>query len=77
MKLLTTIMHSNPAVIADYIQQKMYLLFLREYYMNPALLKEKRTIVDKGRTSNRMLLLLTTCKSSLFDYVFCYNEDLA
>ncbi|CAF3265582.1 unnamed protein product [Rotaria sp. Silwood2] len=76
-KLLTTIMHSNPAVIADYIQQKMYLLFLREYYMNPALLKEKQKIVDKGRTSNRMLSLLTSCNPSLFDHVFCYNEELA
>ena len=75
-KLLNTIMHSNPAVIADYIQQKLYLLFLREYYMNPALLKEKQNIVDKGRTSNRMLSLLTSCNPSLFDHVFCYNEEL-
>jgi hypothetical protein len=75
-KLLTTIIHSNPAVIADFIQHKLYLLFLREYYTNPALLKEKRNIVDKGRTSNRMLLLLASCNPSLFDYVFCYNEEL-
>jgi hypothetical protein len=72
-KLLTTIMRSNPTVIADFIQQKLYLMFLREYFLNPALLKEKQKMVDKGRTSNRVCLLLTSCSPSLFDHVFCYT----
>jgi hypothetical protein len=72
-KLLTTIMRSNPTVIADFIQQKLYLMFLREYFLNPAPLKEKQKIVDKGRTSNRVCLLLTSCSPSLFEHVFCYT----
>ncbi|CAF1345446.1 unnamed protein product [Rotaria magnacalcarata] len=71
--LLTTAMRSNPSIIADFIQHKLYILYLKEYYTNPVLLKEKRQIVSKGRTSNRIRKLLRQSKLSLFDYVFCYS----
>jgi len=72
-KLFATIMSSNPSVIADYIQHKLYLLFLREYFLNPFMLKEKQKIVGKGRTSNRVRKLLTYCKPSLFDQIFSFT----
>jgi hypothetical protein len=71
-KLLSTIIRSNPSVIADFIEQKLYLLYLREYYLNPALIIEKRQIVGKGRTSNRIRQLLTKCQPTLLDHVLCY-----
>lgn len=72
-KLLYTITRTNPSVIADFIQHKLYLLFLRQYYLNPILLKEKRTIVTRGRTSKRLRQLLASCKQSLFEVVFCFT----
>jgi hypothetical protein len=71
-KLLSTIIQSNPSVIADFIEQKLYLLYLREYYLNPALKIEKRKIVGKGRTSNRIRQLLMKCQPTLLDHVLCY-----
>ena len=71
-KLIPTIIRTNLSVLCDFLQHKMYLLFIYEYYNNPLLLKEKRTIVDKGRTSIRILNLFKNVKSSLFDYVLCY-----
>jgi hypothetical protein len=71
-KLIPTIITTNPSVICDFLQHKMYLLYIYEYYNNPLLLKEKRTIVNKGRTSNRILNLFENIKSSLFDYVLCF-----
>jgi hypothetical protein len=72
-KLLSTIIRTNPSIIADFIQHKLYLLFLREYFLNPVLLKEKQAIVTRGRTSNRIRRLLESCKQSLFDQVFCFT----
>jgi len=74
VKLFTTIIRSNPTVISDYIQHKLYLLFLNEYFVNPILLKEKQKIVGRGRTPNRILKLLTVCKPTLFDRVFSFAE---
>ena len=71
-KFIPTIITTNPSVICDFLQHKMYLLYIYEYYNNPLLLKEKRTIVNKGRTSNRILNLFENIKSSLFDYVLCF-----
>jgi hypothetical protein len=73
-KLFYTIIHTNPSIIADFIQQKLYLLFLREYFTNPVLIKEKRMIVGRGRTSNRIRQLLSSCNQSLFDRVFCVDQ---
>ena len=70
-KLLSTIIRSNPSVIADFIEQKLYLVYLKEYYLNPALVKEKRKIVGKGRTSNRIRRLLTGYHPTLLDHVLC------
>ena len=71
-KLLSTFTRTNRSVIADFIQHKLYLLFLKEYFLNPNLLKEKRKIIGKGRTSNRITQLLVSREPSLFDHVFCY-----
>ena len=71
-KLIPTIITTNPSVICDFLQHKMYLLYIYEYYNNPLLLKEKRTIVNKGRTNKRILNLFENIKSSLFDYVLCF-----
>lgn len=73
-KLLATIFRTNPAIIADFLQHKIHLLYLREYFTNPQLLKEKRAAVPLGRTPNRTQELLTTNKQSLFDKVFCFRE---
>jgi hypothetical protein len=74
-KLLSTIIRSNPSVIADFIEHKLYLLYLQEYYLNPALKLEKRKIVGKGRTSKRIRRLLTKCNPTLLDHVLCFNEN--
>lgn len=71
-KITQTIIRTNPSVLSDYIQHKMYVLYMSEYYQNPALLKEKRAIVNKGRTSKKILKLLQNHKYSLFDYTLCY-----
>ena len=72
-KLLSTIIRTNPAIITDFLQHKMHLLYIREYYSNPLLLKEKRAAVARGRTSNRIQQLLATNKQSLFDRVLCFS----
>jgi hypothetical protein len=74
VKLYTTIIRSNPSIISDYIQHKLYLLLLKEYFVNPILLKEKRTIVGRGRTPNRIRKLLMACTPTLFDRVFSFVE---
>ena len=74
-KLLHTIIRTNPSIIADVIQHKLYLLFLREYYLNPILLKEKQAMVTRGRTPDRINELLSYCEQSLFDVVFCFTSN--
>ena len=66
-RIIQTIMRKNPSVLADFIQHKMYMLYLIEYYQNPALLKEKRKIVNKGGTDKKILKLLHNHAYSLFD----------
>lgn len=70
-KLVLTILRTNPAVLDDFFQHKMYLLYISEYYNNPELIKEKRSIVSRGRTSKRILNLFNDNKYSLFDNVIC------
>jgi len=72
LKLFITIIHSNSSVIIDYIRHKVYFLFLKEYFLNPLLLKEQQKIVGRGRTSNRVQKLLSSYEPSLFDRVFCF-----
>ena len=74
-KLLPSITRSNPSIIADYLQHKLYILFLNEYYTNPALQKQKREITGRGRTSNRIRKLLSSPNLSLsiFDHVFSFH----
>jgi hypothetical protein len=74
VKLCTTIIRSNPSIISDYIQHKLYLLLLKEYFVNPFLLKEKRTIVGRGRTPNRIRKFIMACTPTLFDRVFSFVE---
>jgi hypothetical protein len=70
--IIPAIITTNPSILSDFLQRKMYLLFIYKYYNNPLLLKEKREIVNKGRTSNSILALFQNVKSSLFDYVLCF-----
>ena len=74
-KLLSSIILSNPSTIADYLQHKLYIVFLNEYYTNPVLLKQKREITRRGRTSNRIRKLLSSYNLSLsvFDQVFSFS----
>jgi hypothetical protein len=71
-KIIPTILSTNPSILCDFLQHKMYLLYIYEYYHNPALLKEKRAIVNKGRTSKRIINLFHIHKCTLFDHVFCF-----
>lgn len=71
-KIVRSIMKSNPSVLCDFLQHKMYLLYITEYYNNPSLLKEKREIVNKGRTSKRIQNLFHVEKFSLFDFALCF-----
>ena len=71
-RLLVSIIRTNPSVLSEYLQHKVYLLFIYEYYYNPLLLKDKRTIVDRGRTSKRIQNLFENSKYSLFDYALCF-----
>lgn len=73
-KLLSTIIRTNPAIISDFLQHKLYLLYMNEYYTNPLLRKEKRAIVSQGRTSNRIHELITIDRQSLFDKILCFRE---
>ena len=74
-KLLPSITRSNPSIIADYLQHKLYILFLNEYYTNPALRKQKREITGRGRTPNRIRKLLSSHNLSLsiFEHVFNFH----
>lgn len=36
-KILIKIEHINPSIINDYLQHKMHLMYLREYFLNPRL----------------------------------------
>lgn len=74
-KLLNTITRTNPSVITDFLQQKQFLLFLREYHLNPSLLAAKRQIVPRGRTPNRIRRLLSTSNRSLFDYALGFEPS--
>lgn len=71
-KVTLTILRINPAVLDDFLQHKMYLIYMNDYYKNPDLIKEKRSIVNRGRTSKRILNLFIDRKHSLFDYVLCF-----
>ncbi len=75
-KIIPTIIRTNPSILCDFLQHKMYLLYIYEYYNNPELLEEKRKIVTRGRTSNRIISLfhnyIHDVKSSLLDYVLCF-----
>jgi Reverse transcriptase (RNA-dependent DNA polymerase)/Endonuclease-reverse transcriptase len=73
-KLLCTIIRTNPSIISDFMQHKLYLVYLREYYLNPVLQREKQAIVARGRTSNRIQELLEFNKQSLFDEVFGFRN---
>jgi hypothetical protein len=53
-KIVHTIIRTNSSVLDDFLEYKMYLLYISEYYNNPTLLKEKRKIVSKGRTSKKI-----------------------
>jgi hypothetical protein len=53
VKLIGTILRTNPSVIGDFIQHKMYLLYIQEYFKNPNLLKEKQKIFNRGRTNKK------------------------
>ncbi len=59
-------------MLGDFLQYKMYLLYISEYYNNPTLLKEKRKIVNKGRTSKKIQKLFQIDKFTLFDYALCF-----
>lgn len=73
-KLLNTITHTNPTTIADFIQHKLYFLYLREYYLNPQLRKEKQKMVTRGRTAKRLRQLLYSNKPTLFDLVYGFTQ---
>jgi hypothetical protein len=69
-KLLSTITQTNPNVMAEFIQHKMYLLYLNQYLTDPTLIKEKRRTMVRGRTPNRVRRLLTAIRPTLFDIAF-------
>ena len=73
-KLLVTIEHTNPSIITDYLQHKMYLVFVRDYYLNPRLRKQKQSIVTRGRTSKKVKQVLVSNKQSLMDKVFGFSN---
>ena len=56
-KLSSTIIRTNPAIIAD-SQHKLCLLYMREYFSNPLLQKVKHAAVSRGRRSNQIHELL-------------------
>ena len=72
-KLLSSIERKNPGILADYLQHKMHLLFLREYYLNPSLRKQKKSLVPIGRTPDKVLQLIDTNNCSLLDLVFGFD----
>ncbi len=68
-KIILIVLRTNPAVFSDFLQHKMYLLYIYEYYNHFLLLKEKRSILNKGKTSKRITHLFHNYKFSFFDYV--------
>ena len=54
----------------------MYLLYIFEYYNNPTLLKDKRKIINKSRTSKKIKSLSHIHKFTLFDYALCFQVYL-
>lgn len=72
-KLISTIHLTNPNIIRDFLQFKLYLLYLNEYYKNSSLLKEKRRIVQRGRTNKKIINLLNGPKYTLLDFIICFE----
>ncbi|CAF1674458.1 unnamed protein product [Rotaria magnacalcarata] len=70
--LTSTILRTNPRVLEDFLQHKLSIIYLKEYFTNPALAKEKRSIFDRGRTRNNIKSLLNGGLLSLFDHVLCF-----
>jgi hypothetical protein len=71
-KLTRTIIKTNPSVIEDFLQHKLAIIYLQEYFTNPVLLQEKRKIFGRGRTRKNIKNLLNDERSSLFDHILCF-----
>ena len=67
-KLSTTILRTNPAVIEDFLQHKLAILYLQDYLTKPALSKERRSIFGRGIIRKRTTKLMEHGSQSLLDY---------
>ena len=73
-KVIRTTLTSNPLVIEEYLQFKMYRLYLTEFIDNPRLAKARRPMVNRGRTPKRLRHVITTNQRTLLDEVLCFSE---
>jgi hypothetical protein len=72
VNLAGTILRTNPAVIADYLQHKLSIVYLKEYLTNPSLTKERRSIFGRGRIRKHITRLVEGESLSLLDYALSF-----
>ena len=73
-KLLSRIICTNPTIITYYIQHRLYILFVREYFLHLTLLKEKQSIITKAKISNGLRQLLISYNPSFLDHTLDFTE---
>ena len=72
--LTNTILRTNPAVIEDYLQHKLSIVYLKEYLSNPVLAKERRAIFGRGRIRKHVIKLAEGESSSLLDLTLAFTH---
>ena len=72
-KLIDTILNVNPAVIEDFLQYKIALVYLEEYLSNPVLANERRKIFKTGRINRNIRKLVNFKFKTLLDHALCHE----
>ena len=74
-KVMNATLTSNPMVIEDYMQFKMYRMYLSEYIDNPLRTKDRGSTMNRGRRPKRIRHVIATNRRTLLDEVLCFNDE--
>ena len=74
-KVINATLTSNPMVIEDYMQFKMYRMYLSEYIDNPLRTKDRGSTMNRGRRPKRIRHVIATNRRTLLDEVLCFNDE--
>jgi hypothetical protein len=73
-KLKEAIIRTNPSILQDFLQHKLAIVYLKDYFTILALKNEKRKIFHRGRTRRNIVNFLEDRRRTLFDHTFCIRE---